>query len=162
MNHPRSSTRRAVTLIEAVIVVLVISLAVPPMLTLVDTIAGSRAESARISLATSLAQGVMEQVLADTLPEDGAPGLDALADPDAYVSTPNTGLRDRLAWLAEPYAERWGIDYSVEIGGPIAADGAPSGDASRDIYRMVTVAVQIPGETERFELSVAALVGGAQ
>ena len=162
MRRWSSQLRRAVTLIEAVVVVVVIAIAVPPMLTVSHAVAGSRAESSRVSVATSLAQGVMEQILADMSEEDGAPGFGALADADAYLSTPDAGLINRVEWLTEHYSERWGMTVTVEIGDLISVDGSVTGDVSRDIYREVAVVVDIPGETGRFEMRVAALVGGAQ
>ncbi len=161
MSRARPSVaRRATTLIEAVVVVMVISLAVPPMLTVVNTAAESRSEAATISLATTLAQGVMERVLADVYAGDEAPGFLALEDADAYLNTPGIGLYERLEWLAEPYESR-GITYTVEVGGPIGPGGFATGDAAADLYRQIDVVVEVPGATGRFDLRLAAIVGEA-
>lgn len=151
-------TRRATTLIEAVVVVMVISLAVPPMLTVVNSTAESRAEAVTISVATTLAQGVMERVLADVYAGEDAPGVEALADADAYLNAPGTGLYERLEWLAQPYDDR-GITYTVEIGSPIGPAGLATGDASLDVYRQIDVVVEVPGATGRFDLRISSLVG---
>lgn len=160
MSSARTHTGcRATTLIEAVVVVMVVALAVPPMLTVVNSTADSRAEAVTISVATTLAQGVMERVLADVYAGEEAPGFEALADADAYLNAPVTGLYERLEWLAEPYEDR-GITYSVEIGSPIGPEGLATGDASRDVYRQVEVVVEVPGATGRFDLRIASFVGG--
>lgn len=153
------AVRRATTLIEAVVVVMVIALAVPPMLTVVNSTADSRAEAVTISVATTLAHGVMERVLADVYAGEEAPGIEALADADAYLNAPGTGLYERLEWLAEPYEDR-GITYTVEIGALVGAEGLATGDASSDVYRKVEVVVGVPGATGRFDLRIASLVGG--
>jgi hypothetical protein len=150
---PRRSSR-------AVVVVLIISFAVPPMLTVVNAAADSRAESATISVATTLAQGVMERILADVYAGEEAPGFHALDDADAYLNTPGSGLYERLAWLIEPYEAR-GITYTVEVGAPIGPEGFATGDPAADLYRQIDVVVQVPGATGSFDLRLASIVGEA-
>jgi hypothetical protein len=157
------SRRRAVTLIEAMIVVVVLALAVPPMLAMTADVVDARVESVRISEATALAQGIAEHVLADvhaTSDSTGEPvGLGAMADSAAYMDHPASGLRARLAWIAEPYESR-GITWSVEIGELCNADGHATGDAGADLYRRVRVLVSFVGSRGRMQVAVTLVVGG--
>lgn len=145
------SRRRATTLIEAVVVVVVLALAVPPILTVTNDVAASRADAVHATCAAALAQGTLEQVLADV--HTGS----SLAAPD-YLDAPETGLIDRLAWLASPYVER-GFDVNVEIGELVARSGEPTGDAAQDIFRIVTAAVTFPTSRGSSELRISMMVG---
>ncbi len=159
MSGHRGTSRRAVTLIEATIVVVVLALAVPPMLSVTTEVVDAQAESVQISCATSLAQGIVEHVLADVHSGEGAPGLAALADADVYLEHPSTGLRTRLAWLAEPYEAR-GMSWDVEIGPLVNATGSESGDGAADIYRHVDVEVTFGGSRGQMSVSLGLVVGG--
>lgn len=155
---PAHPARRGVTLIEAVVVVVVLSLAMPPMLSVVNAVAEARAEAATISSATALAQGVMEQVLADVHGGEDAPGYEAMEDATTYLEEPDSGLYTRLEWIAEPYAAR-GITFEVQIGAPVGPEGVATGDADADRFRSVTVVVEMPGSQGRFEMRISSLVG---
>ncbi len=163
MRVPRRSMCRAVTLIEAMIVVVVLALAIPPILAMTTDVVDARVESVRISEATALAQGIAEHVLADahaTGDATGEPvGMGAMADAAAYMEHPTTGLRARLAWMAEPYETR-GITWSVEIGELCNSDGEATGSSDADLYRRVRVLVSFVGSRGRMEVAVTLLVGG--
>lgn len=164
MRHQgRARARRAVTLIEAIIVVVVLALAVPPMLIVTGDAVDARVESVRIAEATVLAQGVAEHVLADihaTSDAGGEPvGFGALADAAAYMDHPTAGLRARLAWMSAPYEAR-GISWDVEIGELVNADGEESGEADEDLYRRVRVVVGFSGSRGRMQVPLTLVVGG--
>lgn len=157
----RQTQRRAVTLIEATIVVVVLALAVPPMLSVTSDVVDAQTESVQIASATCLAQGIAEHVLADVQSGDGAPGLAALADIDTYLDHPATGLRARLAWLDEPYRAR-NMSWEIEIGPLMDASGDESGDPASDIYRRVEIVVSFSGSRGQMSVSLGLIVGGAQ
>lgn len=156
-------SRRAVTLIEAMIVVVVLALAVPPMLIVTADAVDARVESVRIAEATLLAQGVAEHVLADvhaTSDASGEPvGFGSMADAAAYMDHPTAGLRARLAWMSEPYESR-GISWDVEIGELVNAEGVESGDAGENLYRRVRVFVGFSGSRGRMHVPLTLVVGG--
>jgi len=153
------TSRRAVTLIEAVIVVVVLALAVPPMLSVTADAVDARTESVRLAQATTLAQGVAEHILADVHASGGAFGIGALTDTASYLEHPTRGLRARLSWLTESY-EPHGISWNLEVGEPVDARGIPSGDASSDRYRHVRVVVSFSGSRGRMSVPVTLVVGG--
>lgn len=131
-------TRRGASLIEAVLVVVLLALAVPPALRLMEDVAAGRADAVNAVRAATLASGVLETVLADV-----ALGGDVLSDMNGYLQTPTTGLQARLALLAGPY-EAVGLSYAVAASGLVDATGLTSGDPDRDVYRIVTVTVEFP------------------
>jgi len=131
--HP---TRGGFTLIEAVIVVVVLALAVPAGMRMLAEAGEARRQGAQTARATTLATGVIEQVIADV--NSPTIGFDALADDATYLSTPSTGLYARLAGIASPYSTL-GITYEVEIGELSDRTGTVTGDADEDVFRVVTV-----------------------
>lgn len=135
--------RRAFSLIEAVVVVIVLGLAVPPALSWLDSAVSARADAVNAARATVLATSVMESILADSASSAPGLGFAALADESAYVDDPASGLRTRLAALAQHY-EAFGLAYAVSIGPLAAFDGVATGDPSRDVFRMITVTVTFP------------------
>ena len=149
---------RGFSLIESIVIIIVLAIAVPPSLQLLDSAAASRADSINTTRATLLAMTVMEQVLADVYSADPSLGFDALADSDAYLNTAGTGLVDRIAVVTDTYAAL-GISYSVQIGPLAQADGTVSGDADLDIYREITVVVSFPSAvTGVLDMPVSAIV----
>lgn len=151
--------RRGFTLIEVVIAVLVLAIAVPPTLGLLDSASASRADTVNSTRATILASSVLESVLADIASTDDSLGFNALADSAAYLGTPTTGLYDRLEDSLSTYA-KYGFSYSVEIGELVSVDGTVSAIAGENIFRVVTVRVVYPsGIGDDFELPVSIMVG---
>lgn len=131
---------RGFSLIEAIAAIVILGLVAPiSMVTLRDA-AASRADSIRVNRASWLASAVMETVLGDVSSRAGALGFDALADANAYRSTPGTGLDARLSSVTDHYREL-GFEWSLDVGGLVASDGMASGDASLDIYRTISVRV---------------------
>jgi len=90
--------RRAFTLIEAVLVVIVLSVTVPAGMRLVGSAERSQRESELSATAVSVARSLAEQVLADVNASDRF-GPEALADASTYLDDPSEGLHARTAWL---------------------------------------------------------------
>lgn len=132
--------RRGVTLLEAVLVVLVLAIAVPAAMSMIAEANEARRQGADAARAVTLAQGVLEHIIADVNSAEPGLGFGALADPAAYLSAPTTGLYDRLDALAAPYAAA-GMTYDVTIGALANAAGTVTGDAGQDVFRAVTVRV---------------------
>lgn len=136
----RADSARAFSLIEVVIAIIVLAIAVPPTLNMMESAGAGRVDAINTTRATLLATSVLETVTADVNSEAAGLGFDALSDSATYLSDPGSGLYARLESSLEPYTAA-GLTYSVEIGGLVAADGNPSGDADENIFREVTVRV---------------------
>lgn len=131
---------RAFTLIEVVIAIVVLALAVPPTLTMLDSASIGRVDSVNTTRATYLSTIVLESVLADMTSPEPSLGFDALGDENIYLNTPSSGLYDRLSKIVEPYTQA-GFTYSLAVGGLVASDGLVSGTAGENVFRVVTVVV---------------------
>ncbi|MCA9304625.1 MAG: prepilin-type N-terminal cleavage/methylation domain-containing protein [Phycisphaerales bacterium] len=152
-------TDRAFTLIEVVIAVLILAIAVPPTLGLLDATAAGRADTVNSTRATILASSVLESVLADIASTDESLGFSALEDAAAYLDTPTAGLYARLSGSLGTY-EKYGFTYSVEIGELVGVDGTVSASPSENLFRVITVRVGYPSGTgDDFELPVSLMVG---
>jgi len=151
-------TARAFSLIEVIIAVIVLAIAVPPTLNMMDSAASGRVDAINTTRATLLATSVLEMVMADLSSNDADLGFDALSDTNAYINTPGTGLEDRLETLVEPYTSA-GFTYSVNVGSLISADGTVSVDVDENIFRVITVRVSFPSaSTASYELPVQVMV----
>lgn len=139
----RSVTRTAFTLIEVVIAIVVLAIAVPPTLNLMDSSASGRVDAIQTTRATFLATIVLESILADMTSAEETLGFESLADADAYLNTPTTGLYARLESITEPY-QSFGLTYTVEIGSLIDSSGLESEDDADNVFRTLTVFVVIP------------------
>ncbi len=150
--------RRGFSLIEVVIAVVVLAIAVPPSLGLLESSAARRADAVNTTRATILASSVLEGILADIASSDGALGMAALADSGAYLDTPTTGFYDRMDDSLGIY-QKYGITYTVEIGSLVSADGTVAADENENVFRVVTVYVSYPSATdEGFTLPVSLMV----
>ena len=157
--HRIFRTARGFSLIEAVAIVLVVSIAVPPGLAMLSEVTERRADAAAIERATTLAIAVLERVTADVhAGDDAGLGYAALADEESYLDDPIDGLRARMQWVSEPY-EAAGLRWEIEVGEPAAADGAATGDTERDVFRRVTARVTFPTVLGDRTLELATLVG---
>lgn len=136
--------RRGSTLIEAVAVVVVLALAVPPVLGWMDRASRDQADVVSAMRATHLAQSVLEQVLADCA-ASGSIGFDSLAEPD-YLSRAVTGLRPRLEPVAQAFAPA-GVEYDVTIGPLVSGTGLSTGQPTLDRFRRVVVTATAPSAT---------------
>lgn len=135
---------RAFTLIEVVIAVIVLSIAVPPTLNLLESTSAGRVNAIFTTRGTFLSTVVLESVLADMTSSQADLGFDALADSSAYLETTSTGLYARLESVAQPFTDV-GLTYTVTIGELVASDGQVSQNASENIFRIVTVVVSFEG-----------------
>jgi len=143
--------RRGFTLMEAIAALVVLGILIPPTVAMMRDAARSRVDAVSLTRATWLAAAVMEQVIADVNSEQF--GLGVLADQAAYLTSPGTGLEARIADVTSLYASA-GLGWSLSIGELVSASGAATGDADRDVYRMVQVRVEwdARGGERRFEL----------
>lgn len=150
--------RRGSTLIEVVVIVATLAIAVPPALVTLREMAGQRADSVSVARATALASAVLEQIIADSASDEPGLGFGAFADPAAYMTTGTTGLRDRLAWVADPF-ESVGLSYEVEFSGLVGPSGSATGNPSQDVFRRVTVTVTYPSVDGDRTMTLGAIVG---
>jgi prepilin-type N-terminal cleavage/methylation domain-containing protein len=139
--HMKDRHRTGFSLIEVVIAVMVLAIAVPPTLNLLDAAGAGRADAINTTRATLLATSVLETVTADINSDTEGLGFEALADANAYLNTPLSGLYARLGTHIEPYSNA-GLSYSVDIGSLVSADGTVSAEPSENIFRVITVRVR--------------------
>jgi len=125
------------SLIEAMAVVVMVAVAVPPMAAIARSNADASGDAARRHTATHLAAGVMEAVLADSESTDARLGFEGFARVD-YLDAPTDGLRARLSTMAEP-ASRFGITFDVTFSDPFTNTGDPASADATLALRMVTV-----------------------
>ncbi|MEM7623359.1 MAG: hypothetical protein AAF235_09160 [Planctomycetota bacterium] len=132
------------SLIEAVVVVVMLSISVPPSLGLMGDIAANRADAINAARAAALGGAVLETVLADVASGDGLLGFAALGGAATYLDAPGAGLYARLAGVAAPYASA-GLTYTVEIGSLVDTNISVNANAALNRYRVVTVRVSFVG-----------------
>ncbi len=144
--HTSIRARRAFTLIEVVIGVLILSIAVPPILNLMDSASAGRVDAINTTRATFLATTVLETVFADMTSTQETLGFSALVDSNAYLTTPTTGLYARLETIVLPYTNAR-LEYKVSIGALVSSDGTVSETTSENVFRVITVSVFIPSAT---------------
>jgi len=133
--------RRAFTLIEVVIAVIVLAIAVPPTLNMMDSASAGRVDAINTTRATYLSTTVLETVLADMTSNQPLLGFDALSDAQGYLSTASTGLYDRLGPYTTAYSSV-GFSYAVTIGELVGSDGFVSVNPGENIFRKITVRVE--------------------
>jgi hypothetical protein len=136
----RRLARRGTTLIEAVAVVLVLALAVPPTISGMMSSASRRADAIQIARATTFAGSVMDQVMCDAVT------VDIGASSAAYLDTPTTGLRARLSSTATLYTGM-GMSFTVTFGPLVDSTLVTSGVVARDLFRQVIVSVTFVDST---------------
>ncbi|MBL4591530.1 MAG: prepilin-type N-terminal cleavage/methylation domain-containing protein [Phycisphaerales bacterium] len=158
MNQRAVIQRRGFSLIEVVIAVIILAIAVPPMLGLLDSTAARRADAVNTTRATILASSVLEGVLADVASTDALLGMAALDDANAYLNTPTTGFVARMMNTTTSYV-KYGFTYTVEIGSLVSADGTVSASSGENIFRVVTVRVVYPSAVGAdFSLPISLMV----
>lgn len=155
----RAIRRRGATLIESVLVVVVVAMAAPVTLQMLREGEEARLHASGVARASTLATLVVEHVLADVSSSQPGLGPAALEDPDAYLDSPATGLRARLATTAAAY-QAMGLTYAVTIGPLTAPDGRVSGDAGLDRYRTVTVEVRYRTPRRAVVVPLSVIVNG--
>jgi hypothetical protein len=154
-----AKVRRGFSLVECVVIIVALAIAVPASVAF-DRASQQRELSLDIARATSLAQAVLEHVLADASSSTPGLGLPAFADGTAYVDTAVTGLRARLALLSAPY-EAAGHTWTLSVGGLVDPTGVVHADPMQNNYRIVTVTVNFrdPSGADR-SVPVSTMVGG--
>lgn len=135
--------RRAFTLIEAVVVVVVLTISVPPTVAWLNQSAGRRADAVNTIRATTLSTCVLEQILADASSTSPGRGFAAFANAATYLNTPTTGLRARITSQTQPY-QTLGITYAVTIGPLVDRTGVVNPTPANNIFRRITVSVTFP------------------
>ncbi len=150
MNHRTKPAaciaRRAFTLIEAVVVVVVLAVSLPPTIMWLDQSTSRQADAASATRATFLASSVLETVKADVASASPGLGFAALANSAAYVDTPFTGLRARVATTLQPMLDM-GLEYDVSIGELVNENGVVDASTPKNIFRIVSVTVTAPSAT---------------
>ncbi len=155
MNAIRSIPRRAFTLIEALTVVVIIALTVPPAVMFLDAASQRREDAVQAQRAATLAQGLMELVLADVASDHVSLGFAALGDMAVYQA----GFTPRAAPLTDSYTGM-GFNYTLEATPLVSASGVVTGNVQQDIFRVVTVVVTAPrAGTAPIDVRFSALVG---
>lgn len=148
--------RAGFTLMEAIVAIVVLGVVVPPSVSMLHTAASARAGSIDTIRGTWIASAVMEQVIADVSSGHAGLGMGTLADATAYVETPGTGLRARLEPVMEGYPA--GFSWTLSIGSLVGPAGTVTGDAARDVYRLVQVNVSWTGARGAETYTAGALV----
>jgi len=122
--------RRAVSMIEAVVVVLVLALSVPPTLGWLMDNSARRTDTVQATRAAVLATLVLEQIIADSTGVDAGASL-------TYVSDPKTGLAARLAAATAPYTNA-GLSWAASMSSPVDDSLSPTTSGG---FRVVTIKV---------------------
>jgi prepilin-type N-terminal cleavage/methylation domain-containing protein len=149
---------RAFSLIEVVIAVIVLAIAVPPTLNLMDSAGAGRVDAINTTRATLMATSVLETVTADITSDVDGLGFDAFEDASTYLQHPTAGLYARLSTVLEPYTNA-GLNYTVDIGQLVSQDGTVSADAGDNIFRIITVRVTFPSaSTASYEVPLSTMV----
>ncbi|MEM1331462.1 MAG: prepilin-type N-terminal cleavage/methylation domain-containing protein [Planctomycetota bacterium] len=150
--------RRGFSLIEAVAVVVVVAIAVPPALHALGGTTDARINALTTDRASCLAVAVLERITADIYAgEDAGLGYAALADAESYLNDEIDGLFARMGWLMEPYHDA-GLTVSVDIGEAQSEDGTVSGDPAQDVFRTLTVRVGFEAANGSREIGIATRV----
>lgn len=149
---------RAFTLLEALATIIVLSIATPPAVSMLQEAAGVRRDAAAASRGHWLAVATLEHIIADMHSDAEGRGFEALNDPQAYLNDQDDGLYARMADTRAFYAQR-GVECAVEISGLVGHDGLASGDPELDVYRYIRVIASWTGARGgAAEASVGALV----
>jgi prepilin-type N-terminal cleavage/methylation domain-containing protein len=152
--HPRSGF----SLLECVVVVLLLAIAIPTTAMFLDQRAAQRADAVQALRASTLAQGVLEHVLADAASNAPGRGYGAFANATTYLNAPVGGLYQRLAPMLDFY-QQFGIAAEVTISTPVSATGIATGVPAADLFRVVTVRVTAASATASpIDVSVSSLV----
>jgi hypothetical protein len=148
--------RRAFSLFEAMAVVVMVAIAVPPMAAVAQSHARAAGDAARRHTALHLAVGVVEAILADAESTGPRLGFEGFARPD-YLDHPVDGLRVRLTDMAEP-AAALGIRFDAELSDPFTNTGDPAALDADHAMRLVTVTARwtsMAGAEASLELQAA-------
>jgi type II secretory pathway pseudopilin PulG len=135
----RIRCRRGFSLIEAVLIVLMISIALPPSIAMMTEASASQADRVLLATAMSYAQGLTDQITADV----SVNGLDILTDENLYLDAPGTGFWARVSWVSSPYESR-NLAASIAISELVDYQGVVSAIPGENLFRIVTVTIDVP------------------
>lgn len=144
--HRARHSRQAFTLLESVVTVVILAAVVPVSVMFLDSRTNEKADALQYARANALAQGVMENVLADASSKNLALGYDKFASSSTYLNNSTTGLYARLDPMITTYAN-FGIRCDITIGAETAANGVVSGTASDNVFRNITVTASFTDST---------------
>ncbi len=151
----RCGARSGFSLIEAVLIILMISVAIPPSIAMMTEASANQADRVLLATAMSYAQGISDQIMADV----SANGLDILADANLYLDAGGTGLWARMGWVTEPYESR-DLTSTVSISELVDYQGNVSADPAENLFRIVTVTIGIPTSDGKFlDVPVSMVLG---
>ena len=149
--------RRGGALIEAVLVVMLLAIAVPPSMRFAEDIGTARTDAVLVERSAMLAQSVVEAVMADTYSDADGMGAAVLDDLPGYLDDPVAGLRRRIEAVTAGHAAV-GLSFDVGAEDAVSADGTATGDAALDRYRPVTVTVRVPLSTGALDVPVSTMI----
>ncbi len=134
--------------------IIVLAVAVPPTIAFLDQSAAERTDAVNTARATTLAQGVMENVLADVNSPASGLGYAALSNTATYLDTPSTGLRSRIAPMTQLYTDM-GMSYTVTATAEVSSTGVTTGVPGQDVFRIVTVTVTFSSAQQSASLTTS-------
>jgi len=150
--------QRGFTLMEAVATLVILSIATPPAVTMLQESAGARQDATLAMRGRWLAIATLEQVLADVHSDSAGRGFDALEDSASYLEDGSDGLYARMDETRQFYSS-FGVTCDVQISQLVGFDGVESGEPDQDVYRYVqVVATWTRSDGEQAEASVGGLV----
>ena len=147
MRRPPLTDRRAFTLTECVVVILIIALVVPGLLMTVRASSINAIDQQRRVACAWLASSVLESVQADAASVHPDRGF-ASIDEASYLSDPADGLYARLEPITTPY-EALGIAYEVEVDDPTTLDGSAAPPTETGALREVRGTVTFTDQSGR-------------
>ncbi|CAG1008101.1 hypothetical protein PHYC_03519 [Phycisphaerales bacterium] len=159
MSPRHGQLRRGFSLVEAIIVVLVLAISIPPTVVWLGDAGARRADAVNAVRASTLSTAVMETILADASSTAPGLGFGAFANSAAYLDTPMTGLRARIASITGLF-ESMGFAYTVTFSALVDSAGVVNADPGLNLFRKVTVSVTYAaaGGTNPISISVEAFV----
>ena len=130
-------TRRAFSLVEGLVSIVVLSIAVPVSVMMMSDASSARASSLQRERAVHLMRLLRNEIVADVAAPSHGLGIAVFEDVDAYEDD----LRARIATRVATY-EELGYAWSIDAGAFVGPRGVFSGVPETNIYRPVTLTVE--------------------
>lgn len=146
-----SPIRRAFTLTEAIVIVVVLAIAVPPTITTLRDASLAGVNHRRTVEAETYARAILETILADVYADTSSINFDGIAS-----ATYESDLSARLDGLEQFYAFL-GFTFDLTVSARVGHDGQPAAPGS-DLYRYVTVTVSHTAGAQPRELARASVL----
>lgn len=147
----RYNFRSAFTLTEAIVVVVVLAIAVPPTVSAFRDASLAGVSHRRTVEAETYACAILETILSDVYADTSSINFDGIASPSYEADLPA-----RLAGLDRFYGDR-GFTFDLTVSARVGHDGRPAAPGS-DLYRYVTVIVSHTAGPQPRELARASLL----